>query len=74
MTTRRSSRLRLVHSARRGRAARLRCTRTFGMNPRELRRELNRLANSGWQLWELAYRFDCTCEDSINTNTFGGAA
>lgn len=62
---RRGSRLRLVHSsAGRGRAARLNCTRTYGLNPRELRRELHRLASLGWQTWELARRFGCTsCED-----------
>jgi hypothetical protein len=72
----RRGRLRLAYSAGRGRAARtLRCTNDFGLTPRELRRELHRLADLGWQTWELAHRFGCTpCEDTINTDAFGGAA
>lgn len=60
----RRARLRLAYSAGRGRAARLNCSNTFGMHPRELRRELHRLAGLGWQTWELAHRFDCRpCKD-----------
>lgn len=64
MNARRAGPLRLAYSAGQGRAARLRCVRTFGLAPRELRRELHRLTCLGWQLWEIAYRFGCTCEDT----------
>lgn len=64
MTPRRG-RLRLVHSTGRGRAARLHCTRTYGMNLAELRAEMRRLAARGWRTWELAYRFDCSCKDDV---------
>ncbi|MEU9913154.1 hypothetical protein [Streptomyces sp. NPDC051001] len=60
----RCGRLRLVHDAG-WRAARLRCTQTFGLTAAELRAEMRRLTSRGWQLWEIAYRFGCTsCEDA----------
>lgn len=66
--------LRLAYSAGR-RPARLRCTNDFGLTATELRAEMRRLTSRGWQLWEVARRFGCTsCEDTINTDTFGGAA
>lgn len=61
---RRRGRLRLVHDTGRGRAARLNCTRTYGLTAAELRAEMRRLTSRGWQLWEIARRFGCTCKDS----------
>lgn len=61
MTGRRGH-LRLVHDAGR-RAARLRCTRTYGLTASELRAEIRRLTSRGWFLWEIAHRFGCTCEE-----------
>ncbi len=64
--TRRPGRLRLAHSAGRRRAAGgPNCTRTYGLSPDQLRRELRRLSDLGWMTWELARRFDCTCKDLI---------
>jgi hypothetical protein len=61
---RRPGRLRLVHSAGRMRpTGGPDCTRTYGLSRDELRREIRRLSALGWQLWELARRFDCTCKD-----------
>lgn len=60
----RRGRLRLAYSAGRGRAA-LNCTRTYGMNPGELRAEMRRLTSRGWQLWEIARTFGCRpCKNS----------
>lgn len=55
----RRGRLRLVHDAGRGRAARaFPCdTNPYGLTPAELRREIRRCAARGWQLWEIRYRF-----------------
>lgn len=60
----RGSRLRLVHGrAGRGRAARLHCTRTYGLTVPELRAEMRRLTSRGFQLWEIARVFGCDCKD-----------
>lgn len=63
MTGRRGH-LRLVHDAGRGRAGRLRCTRTYGLTAAELRAEIRRLTTRGFQLWEVARVFGCDCKES----------
>lgn len=62
MTARRG-RLRLVHDAGRVRAARLHCTRTYGLTVVELRAEMRRLTSRGFHLWEIARTFGCNCKD-----------
>jgi len=61
----RRSRLRLAHSAGRGRPARsFPCdTNPYGLTRAELRREIARLAHLGWMTWEIRERF-CPCDDS----------
>lgn len=61
MTGRRTTRLRLVHDTGRVRAARLHCTRTYGLTATELRAEMRRLTSRGWLLWEITRRFGCDC-------------
>ena len=58
---RQRARLRLVHDAGRRRAARLNCTRTYGLTAAELRAEMRRLTTRGFQLWEIARTFGCDC-------------
>lgn len=60
----RRGRLRLAHSAGRGRPARLHCTRTYGLTATELRAEMRRLSSWGFQLWEIARVFGCDCKDN----------
>lgn len=59
----RRARLRLVHDAGRGRAARLNCANDFGLTAAELRAEMRRLTSRGFQLWEIARVFGCNCKD-----------
>lgn len=64
---RRPGHLRLVYTAerRRARGGPLDCNRTYGLTATELRAEIRRLISRGFQLWEIAARFDCTpCKDS----------
>lgn len=49
--------------ARRRARRRLVCTRTYGLTAAELRAEMRRLTSRGFQLWEIARTFGCTCKD-----------